>query len=151
MPWTASSLRTNPHRRHTRAIDGGRCGNKRATAAPVQASRSRAAGRSRHSSITAQTAYVSYSPPLKPPAEFDVIDTIALHQPERWALVDQAPRIVGVERRGAGALVKEILDELPPEELDGGVDGGGCLQSGSGICDEANLVVGVIPKIPTAQ
>jgi hypothetical protein len=47
--------------------------------------------------------------------------------------------------------VKEILDELPPEELDGGVDGGGGLQSGSGICDEANLVVGVIPKIPTAQ
>jgi RES domain len=83
------------------------------TAAP------RAAGLSWHSrQITAQTAYVFYSPPLKPPAEFDVIDAIALNQPEGWVLIDQALKIVGVERLGASALVKEIVDELPPEEPD---------------------------------
>jgi hypothetical protein len=83
------------------------------TAAP------RASGLSWHSrQITAQTAYVFYSPPLKPPAEFDVIDTIVLDQAAGWALIDQALKIVGVERLGAGALVKEIVDELPPEELD---------------------------------
>ncbi len=65
-------------------------------------------------------AYVLYSPPLTPPAEFDVIDTIALDQPEGWALVDLALKIVGVERMGASALVKEIIDELPPAELEGG-------------------------------
>jgi hypothetical protein len=81
----------------------------------------RAAGLSWHSrQITAQTAYVFYSPPLKPPAEFEVIDTIVLDQAAGWALIDQALKIVGVERMGASALVKEIVDELPPEELDDG-------------------------------
>ena len=81
---------------------------------------SQTAGLSWHSrQITAQTAYVFYSPPLTPPAEFDVIDTIVLDQPAGWALIDQALKIVGVERVGASALVKEIDDELPPEELDG--------------------------------
>jgi hypothetical protein len=85
------------------------------TAAP------RAAGLSWHSrQITAQTAYVFYSPPLNPPAEFDVIDAIALNQPEGWALIDLALKIVEVERLGASALVKEIVDELPPEEPDDG-------------------------------
>jgi hypothetical protein len=85
------------------------------TAAP------RAAGLSWHSrQITAQTAYVFYSPPLSPPAEFDVIDAIALDQPEGWALIDLALKIVGVERMGASALVSEIIDELPTAELDGG-------------------------------
>jgi RES domain len=85
------------------------------TAAP------RAAGFSWHSrQITAQTAYVFYSPPLKPPAEFDVVSAIALDQPEGWVLIDQALKIVGVERLGASALVKEIVDELPPEEPDAG-------------------------------
>lgn len=85
------------------------------TAAP------RAAGLSWHSrQITAQTAYVFYSPPLTPPAEFDVIDTIALDQPEGWALIDSALKIVGVERLVVTALVKDILDELPPEESDDG-------------------------------
>jgi hypothetical protein len=85
------------------------------TAAPL------AAGLSWHSrQISAQTAYVFYSPPLKPPAEFDVIDAIVLDQPEGWALIDQALKIVGVERLGASALVNEIVDELPPEEPDDG-------------------------------
>jgi hypothetical protein len=85
------------------------------TAAP------KAAGLSWHSrQIAAQTAYVFYSPPLKPPAEFEVIDTIALDQAAGWALIDQALKIAGVERMGASALVKEIVDELPPEELDDG-------------------------------
>lgn len=85
------------------------------TAAP------RAAGLSWHSrQITAQTAYVFYAPPLKPPAEFDVIDAIALNQPEGWQLIDQVLKIVGVERLGVSALVKEIVDELPPEEPDDG-------------------------------
>jgi RES domain len=84
------------------------------TAAP------RAAGLSWHSrQISAQTAYVFYSPPLKPPAEFELIDTVVLDQPEGWALIDQALKIVDVERLGASALVKEILDELPPELDDG--------------------------------
>ncbi len=84
------------------------------TAAP------RAAGLSWHSrQISAQTAYVFYSPPLKPPAEFELIDTVVLDQPEGWALIDQALKIVDVERLGATALVKEILDELPPELGDG--------------------------------
>ncbi|HTV06674.1 MAG TPA: RES family NAD+ phosphorylase [Acidobacteriaceae bacterium] len=83
------------------------------TAAP------RAAGLSWHSrQITAKTAYVFYAPPLTPPAEFDVIDSVALDQPAGWALVDQALKIVGVERLGASALVKEVLDELPPDDLD---------------------------------
>jgi hypothetical protein len=81
----------------------------------------RAAGLSWHSrQITAHTAYVFYSPPLKPPAEFNVIDAIALNQPEGWALIDQALKIVEVERLGASALVKEIVDELPPDEPDDG-------------------------------
>jgi RES domain len=83
-----------------------------ATAAP------RAAGLSWHSrQITVQTTYVFYSPPLTPSAEFDVIDSVALDQPAGWALVDRALKIVGVERLGASALVKEILDELPPDDL----------------------------------
>ena len=85
------------------------------TAAP------RTAGLSWHSrQITAQTAYVFYAPPFKPPAEFDVIDMIALSQPAGWALIDQALKIVGVERLVATALINEILDELPPEESDNG-------------------------------
>jgi hypothetical protein len=79
----------------------------------------RAAGLSWHSrQITAKTAYVFYAPPLTPPAEFDVIDSIALDQPAGWALVDQALKIVGVERLGASALMKEILDELPSDDPD---------------------------------
>jgi hypothetical protein len=82
---------------------------------------SRTAGLSWHSrQITAQTAYVFYSPPLAPPAEFDVIDTIVLDEPAGWAHIDQALKSVGVERLGASALVKEIDDELPPEGLEGG-------------------------------
>jgi len=60
-----------------------------------------------------------YSPPLTPPAEFELIDTIVLDQREGWALIDQALKIVDVERLGATALVKEILDELPSELDDG--------------------------------
>ena len=82
---------------------------------------SRTAGLAWHSrQITAQTAYVFYSPPLTPPAEFDVVDAIVLDQPAGWALIDQALKIVGVERVGASALVNEIDDELPPDELEGG-------------------------------
>jgi hypothetical protein len=85
------------------------------TAAP------RAAGLSWHSrQITAKTAYVFYAPPLTPPVEFDVIDSVALDQPPGWALLDLALKIVGVERLGASALVKEILDELPPDDLGDG-------------------------------
>ncbi len=81
----------------------------------------RAGGLSWHSrQITAQTAYVFYSPPLTPPTEFNVIDTITLDQPAGWALIDQALKIAGVERLGASTLVKEILDELPPDDLDDG-------------------------------
>jgi hypothetical protein len=84
------------------------------TAAP------RAAGLSWHSrQITAQTAYVFYSPPLTPPAEFDVVDVIVLDQPAGWALIDQALKIVDVERLGVRALVKDMLDELPPGNMDG--------------------------------
>jgi hypothetical protein len=35
-----------------------------------------------------------------------------------WALVDQALRIVEVERLGASALVREILNERPEEPDD---------------------------------
>ena len=92
-------------------------GQTHAAAVVLLAAAPRAAGLSWHSrQITAQTAYVFYSPPLRPPAEFDLVETIALDQPKGWALVDQALQIVGVERLGASALVKEILDELPPEE-----------------------------------
>jgi RES domain-containing protein len=85
------------------------------TAAP------RATGLSWHSrQIAAQTAYVFYSPPLTPPAEFEVSDTIGLDQPAGWALIDEALKIVGVERLGASALVKDMLDELPPDEPDDG-------------------------------
>jgi hypothetical protein len=85
------------------------------TAAP------RAAGLSWHSrQITAQTAYVFYSPPLTAATEFEVIDTIVLDHASGWALIDQALKTVGVKRLGASALVEEIVDELPPEELEGG-------------------------------
>jgi len=81
------------------------------TAAP------RAAGLSWHSrQITARTAYVFYSPPLTPPAEFSVVDTIVLDQLAGWALIDQALKIVDVERLGASALVKDMLNELPPDD-----------------------------------
>jgi hypothetical protein len=84
------------------------------TPLPVGTVPPRASGLSWHSrQITAQTAYVFYAPPLKPPAEFDVIDTIVFSQPAGWALIDQALKIVGVERLVATALVKEMLDELP--------------------------------------
>lgn len=83
------------------------------TAAP------RAAGLSWHSrQIAVHTAYVFYSPPLSPPAEFDVIDTIVLNQSAGWALIDQALKVVGVDRLGASALAKESLDELPPDDPD---------------------------------
>jgi len=80
-----------------------------------------AAGLSWHSrQITAQTAYVFYSPPLTPPVEFDIVDAIELDQPAGWALIDQALRIVGVERLAISHLAREILDELPPDELGDG-------------------------------
>jgi hypothetical protein len=44
-----------------------------------------------------------------------LIDTIVLDQREGWAFIDEALRIVDVERLGATALANEILDELPPE------------------------------------
>jgi hypothetical protein len=85
------------------------------TAAP------RATGLSWYSrQITAQTAYVFYSPPLKAAAEFEVVDTIVLGHASGWALIDQALKVVGAKRMGASALVEEIVDELPPEELEGG-------------------------------
>jgi hypothetical protein len=85
------------------------------TAAP------RAAGLSWHSrQMSAQTAYVFYTPPLKPPAEFEVIDAIELDRPAGWALIDKALDGVGVERMGSSALVKGIVDELPSDEFDGG-------------------------------
>ena len=59
-----------------------------------------------------------YSPPLDPNITFDVINSIELDQPEGWRLVDEALKIVGVERLGSAALAREVLDELPPEELD---------------------------------
>jgi len=40
--------------------------------------------------------------------------------PAGWALVDQALKIVGVERLGASALMKEVLDELLPDDLGDG-------------------------------
>src|SRR5579859_1415028 len=81
----------------------------------------RAAGLSWHSrQITAQTAYVFYSPPLKAAAEFEVIDTMVLNHASGWALIDQALKVVGVKRMGANALVEEIIDELPPEDFEGG-------------------------------
>jgi hypothetical protein len=85
------------------------------TAAPL------AAGLSWHSrQVTAKTAYVFYSPPLDPTAAFEVLDAIALDQPAGWALIDQALEMVGVKRLAAAALTREILDELPPRELDDG-------------------------------
>jgi hypothetical protein len=85
------------------------------TAAP------RAGGLAWHSrQIAAQTAYVFYTPPLKPPAEFEVIDAIELNQPAGWALIDKALKGVGVKRMGSGALVKGIVDEMPPDEFAGG-------------------------------
>lgn len=79
----------------------------------------RAAGLSWHSrQLAAHAAYVLYSPPLESSAVFDVASAIALDQPQGWALVDDALKIVGVERLGATALSKEILDELPPDEVD---------------------------------
>jgi hypothetical protein len=77
----------------------------------------RAAGLCWHSrQLAAQTAYVLYSPPLDPHVAFDVISSIALDQTEGWTLIDQALKIVGVERLGSAALAREVLDELPPEE-----------------------------------
>jgi hypothetical protein len=85
------------------------------TAAP------RAAGLSWHSrQMSAQTAYVFYTPPLKPPAELEVIDTIELDRPAGWSLIDKALEGVGVERMGSSAPVKGIVDELPSDEFDGG-------------------------------
>lgn len=81
------------------------------TAAP------RAAGLCWHSrQLAAQTAYVLYSPPLDPNTTFHVINSIALDQSEGWRLIDEALKIVGVERLGSAALTREVLDELPPEE-----------------------------------
>jgi RES domain len=78
----------------------------------------RAAGLSWHSrQISAQTAYVFYSSPLTS-SDFELIDTIALDQPAGWALVDHALRIAGIERLGATALVRDLMDELPPDEQD---------------------------------
>jgi len=65
--------------------------------------------------ITAQTAYVLYSPPLTPPIEFEVMSTEILDQAGGWALIDEALQIVGVERLRVGPLVRKLLDELPPE------------------------------------
>jgi hypothetical protein len=96
-------------------------GQTHTAARELLAAAPRAAGMSWHSrQITAQTAYVFYSPPLRPPAEFEMIEAIALDQPAGWGLVDQALRIVGVERLGASGLVKGMLDELPPEDMDDG-------------------------------
>jgi hypothetical protein len=96
-------------------------GQTHAPARELVSAAPKATGLSWHSrQIAAQTAYVFYSPPLTPPAEFDVLDTIALDQPAGWALIDQALKIVGVERLGASALVKDMLDELPPDDLDDG-------------------------------
>jgi len=76
-----------------------------------------AAGLCWHSrQLAAQTAYVLYSPPLDPNTAFDVISSIALDQPEGWRLIDEALKIVGVERLGSAALAQELLAELPPEE-----------------------------------
>jgi hypothetical protein len=75
-----------------------------------------AAGLGWHSrQISAQTAYVFYATPLSPPVEFDLIGAFALSEPEGWALIDQALSVVGVERLGASALVREICEELPPD------------------------------------
>ena len=91
-----------------------------AAARELVAAAPRAAGLAWHSrQITAQTAYVLYSPPLTPPVEFEIIETLVLDEPEGWALIDQALMIVGVERLGAEALVKELIEELPPEESAG--------------------------------
>jgi hypothetical protein len=49
-----------------------------------------------------------------------VIDTVVLDQAPGWGLIDQALKIVGVKRLSASSLVEEIVDELPPEELEGG-------------------------------
>ena len=81
----------------------------------------RSAGLCWHSrQITAQTAYVFYSPPLTPPIEFEVLEEFELKQRKGWVLIDQALKLVDVERLGAAALVKELLDELPPIDLDDG-------------------------------
>lgn len=80
------------------------------TAAP------RATGLSWHSrQLAAQTAYVLYSPPVDSRAAFEVMETFALNQPEGWGLIDEALKIVGVERLAASALLKELDEELPPE------------------------------------
>jgi hypothetical protein len=93
-------------------------GQTHASARELLTAAPKAAGLCWHSrQISAKTAYVLYSPPLAS-LNLDLIEVIALDQSAGWALTDQALRIVGVERLGASALVKEILDELPPEEAD---------------------------------
>lgn len=79
----------------------------------------RAGGLCWHSrQLAAHTAYVFYSPPLDADAVFDVVNATLLDQPQGWALIDDALKIVGVERLGVAALVREVVNELPPEESD---------------------------------
>lgn len=64
--------------------------------------------------IGAQSAYVFYRPPHVAGC-FREIRSHALDTSEGWNLIDEALRIVGVERLGARALAAELEPELPPE------------------------------------
>jgi hypothetical protein len=37
-----------------------------------------------------------------------------------WTLIDEALDIVGVDRMGKRGLLKETVDEIPPDEFEGG-------------------------------
>jgi hypothetical protein len=90
-----------------------------AAARELVAAAPRAAGLTWHSrQLAAQTTCVLYAPPLDPHEALTVIDVIPLNTTEGWGLIDDALRIVGVARLTAAAMIKAILEELPPEESD---------------------------------
>lgn len=78
-----------------------------------------AAGLAWHSrQLTAQTTYVLYSPPVAPHVVLSVLDVFPLDTDEGWSLIDEALGIVGVKRLTPASMIKAVLDELPPEELE---------------------------------
>lgn len=93
-------------------------GQTHSAARELVATAPRAAGISWHSrQIQSRTAYVFYSPPLDS-SRFRSCEMISLGQPEGWNLVDKTLQGVGVQWIKAGALVNELLEELPPEEAE---------------------------------
>ena len=92
-----------------------------AEARALVAAAPKAAGLRWHSrQISTQTAYVFYAPPLAPPLEFEVLEEFELKQRKGWVLIDQALALVKMKRIGADELAQELLDELPPIDLEGG-------------------------------